>query len=352
MGTEESTDVMELHFTPTNGPADDAIDRLMTMVGGIQRPELVRELILAALKAGQENDEKADLKLMNTSLKEMRFTAKIFGPYRHIRKVSVFGSARTAVDTPAYRMARDLGRQLADRGYMVITGGGPGIMQAVNEGAGVAHSFGINIRLPFEQKPNPVVEGNPRHINYKYFFNRKVAFLKEADAVVVFPGGFGTLDEGMETLTLTQTGKHTPLPVIMVDVPGSHYWQDWRRFLKDHLASCHYIRPEDLNLFDITYHIPHVVKTIETFYRRYHSMRYVDSQLVIRMQKALSSQAMGRIDTEFKDLLTPGGTFRQGPALPQESDDPDASHLPRLILDFNLTTFARLKALIDVINHA
>jgi uncharacterized protein (TIGR00730 family) len=343
---------MELHFTPTNGPADDAIDRLMTLVGGIRQPDLVRELILAALKAGQENDDKADLKLMNSSLKEMRFTAKIFGPYRHIRKVSVFGSARAGIDTPAYRMARDLGRRLADRGYMVITGGGPGIMQAVNEGAGPEHSFGINIRLPFEQKPNPVVEGNPRHINYKYFFNRKVAFLKEADAVVVFPGGFGTLDEGMETLTLSQTGKHTPLPIIMVDIPGSRYWQEWRRFLKNHLASEGFIRPDDLDLFDMTDNIPEVVQTIEAFYHRYHSMRYVDRQLVIRMHHRLSDQAMQRIQQGYRDLLLPGGTFRQGEALPQEADDPKVIHLPRLILDFNRIAFARLKSLIDFINQA
>lgn len=352
MGTKDVTDRMELHFTPTNGPADIAIDQLMTMVGGIKQPALVRELILAALKAGQENGEKADLKLMNTSLKEMRFTAKIFGPYRHIRKVTVFGSARTAPETPAFRMARDLGRQLADRGYMVITGGGPGIMQAVNEGAGAEHSFGINIRLPFEQKPNPVVEGNPRHINYKYFFNRKVAFLKEADAVVVFPGGFGTLDEGMETLTLSQTGKHAPLPVIMVDIPGSHYWQEWRRFLENNLASCHFIRPEDLNLFQITDSIPDVLQAIERFYYRYHSMRYVDSRLVIRMQTPLSDRTLQTIRQKFSDLLTPGGAFRQGPALPQEADDPDLASLPRLIVDFNRTTFARLKDLIDAINRA
>ena len=244
MGIEDLTDRMELHFTPTNGPADIAIDRLMTMVGGIQQPGLVRELILAALKAGQENDEKTDLKLMNTSLKEMRFTAKIFGPYRHIRKVSVFGSARTASETQAFRMARDLGRQLADRGYMVITGGGPGIMQAVNEGAGAEHSFGINIRLPFEQKPNPVVEGNPRHINYKYFFNRKVAFLKEADAVVVFPGGFGTLDELFETLTLIQTRKIKPIPVVLV---GLKFWR--RAFNVEFLIEEGVIEGEDRELF-------------------------------------------------------------------------------------------------------
>ena len=351
MATDKETDILELHFTRTNGPADDAIDRLMTMVGGIQQPSLVRELLLAALKAGQENDAKADLKLMNSSLKEMRFTAKIFGPYRHIRKVSVFGSARTPENAPAYQMAKDLGRRLAERGYMVITGGGPGIMQAVNEGAGPEHSFGINIRLPFEQKPNPVVEGNPRHINYKYFFNRKVAFLKEADAVVLFPGGFGTLDEGMETLTLSQTGKHTPQPIIMVDVPGSHYWQNLHQFLGDNLVANQTIHPDDLDLFEVTDDIPWVVDTIEQFYRRYHSMRYVDDQLVIRLQEQLPNQAMQTIQVRFKDLLRPGGTFRQSRALPQESDDPDLDHLPRLVLDFNRISYARLKIFIDFINR-
>lgn len=343
--------MMKLHFTRTNGPADETIDRLMTLVGGIRRPDLVRELILAALKAGQEDDEKADLKLMNSSLKEMRFTAKIFGPYRHVRKISVFGSARTPADAPAYGMARDLGRRLAEGGYMVITGGGPGIMQAVNEGAGPEHSFGINIRLPFEQRPNPVVAGNPRHINYKYFFNRKVAFLKEAHAVVLFPGGFGTLDEGMETLTLSQTGKHYPQPIIMVDVPGSAYWGAWRRFVEDHLGKNGYIHATDLDLVTITDDVAEVVRIIDRFYRRYHSMRFVGSRLVIRMQRRLSQQKMTGIEGEFQDLLAPGGCFRQGGALPEEHDDPELLNLPRLVLDFNRTSFARLKALIDTINQ-
>lgn len=350
MTTETSPDKMQLRFTPTNGPADEAIERLIAMVGGIRQPGLVRELILAALKAGQENPEKADLKLMNSSLKEMRFTAKIFSPYRRIRKVSVFGSARTPPDHPLYHMARDLGRQLAAKGYMVITGGGPGIMQAVNEGAGPEHSFGINIRLPFEQQPNPIVAGNPRHINYKYFFNRKVAFLKEADAVVVFPGGFGTLDEGMETLTLSQTGKHYPQPIIMVDVPGSRYWHDWQHFLEKQLVASRYIRPEDMSLFDISDRIDHVLRTIEIFYRRYHSMRYVRKRLVIRLQRSLSQEALAQIEDTFQDLLVPGGRFRQGSALPEESDDLDTLDLPRLILDFNRSAFARLKALIDALN--
>ena len=344
---------MELHFTPTNGPADDAIAALLQMVGGIRRPDIVRELILAALKAGQEDDEKADLKLMNTTLKEMRFTAKVFGPYRHIRKVSVFGSARTPADTPTYIMAKELGRMLAARGYMVITGGGPGIMQAVNEGAGPEHSFGINIRLPFEQKPNPIVEGNPRSINYKYFFNRKVAFLKEADAVVLFPGGFGTMDEAMETLTLAQTGKHNPLPVIMLEPPGQTYWRNWAALVERDLAGDGYIGREDLELFEIMDSVERAVARIAMFYRRYHSLRFVADHLVIRLRSALPSSAFERLPMDFADLLRPGGTFTQlASALPEEADEPAIGALPRLMVAFNRTCFARLKALIDFINRA
>jgi uncharacterized protein (TIGR00730 family) len=344
---------MELHFTPTNGPADEAIAALFKMVGGIHRPEIVRELILAALKAGQEDDKKADLKLMNTTLKEMRFTAKIFGPYRHIRKVSVFGSARTPQDAPSYRMAHELGRLLAARGYMVITGGGPGIMQAVNEGAGPEHSFGINIRLPFEQRPNPIVDGNPRSINYKYFFNRKVAFLKEADAVVLFPGGFGTMDEAMETLTLAQTGKHYPLPIIMIEPPGHTYWQAWVAFIKDQLAEGGYIGCEDLGLFEITDSIERAAARIEQFYRRYHSLRFVGDQLVIRMRSALPPGALDCLQAAFGDLLRPGGAFTMHTAaLSEETDEPSITALPRLVVDFDRTCFARLKTLIDYINQA
>ena len=341
---------MELHFTPTNGPADEAIEALIEMVGGIRRPGIVRELILASLKAGQEDDQNADLKLMNTTLKEMRFTAKIFGPYRSIRKVSVFGSARTPREAESYRMAQELGRRLASRNYMVITGGGPGIMQAVNEGAGPEHSFGINIRLPFEQKPNPVVDGNPRSINYKYFFNRKVAFLKEADAVVLFPGGFGTLDEAMETLTLAQTGKHNPLPVVMIEPPGRDYWKTWLKFLRDQLAGDAFIDREDLALFAITASVEQAVAMIEQFYRRYHSLRFVGDLLVIRMRSALPAAAFDRLKDDFADLLSPGGQFAAITALPQESDEPALADLPRLAFDFNRTQFARLRALIDFIN--
>jgi uncharacterized protein (TIGR00730 family) len=341
---------MDLHFTRTNGPADEAIDRLMELVESIQRPEIVREMILAALKAGQEDNERADLKLMNTTLKEMRFTAKVFGPYREVRKVTVFGSARTRPVEPIYEIARTFGRKLAEAGYMVITGGGPGIMQAVNEGAGPEHSFGANIRLPFEQKPNPVLEGNPRNIMYKYFFNRKVAFLKEADAVTLFPGGFGTLDEAMETLTLVQTGKRNPLPLILVDEPGGTYWSRWVKFLENELLAQGYISPVDLKLFECVDSVEDAISRIDRFYHRYHSLRFVGEQLAIRLTSNIDSQELDALKKNFSDILTPkGGLTLSGP-LPAEDDEPEIANLPRLIIDFNRMGFARLRELIDTIN--
>jgi uncharacterized protein (TIGR00730 family) len=330
---------------------DEGIDSLMEAADGIRRPEYVREMIIAALKAGQEDDERADLKLMNTTLKEMRFTSKIFGPYRNVRKVTVFGSARTERDEPVYAMARDFGTKLAESGYMVITGGGGGIMQAVNEGAGPEHSFGVNIRLPFEQKPNPVLEGNPRLITYKYFFNRKVAFLKEADAVALFPGGFGTLDEAMETLTLVQTGKRNPLPLVLVDEPGGTYWTAWVRFLEEEMLARGYISASDFSFFESVNSGEAAVKHINRFYSRYHSMRYVNGQLVIRLTSALAPHHIQRLKERFRDILLPQGDIVLSGALPVETDEPEIVHLSRLVVDFNRKDFGRLRSCIDAINE-
>lgn len=347
----ESSTPMELHFTHTNGPVDDAIDRLMTDVGGIVNTDIVREIILAGLKAGQENGGRADLKLMNASLKEMRFTAKVFGPYRDVRKVTVFGSARTQPDAPLYKMAQSLGKRLADAGYMVITGGGPGIMQAANEGAGPEHSFGVNIRLPFEQKPNPVLVGNPRHISYKYFFNRKVAFLKEADAVVLFPGGFGTLDEAMESITLLQTGKRYPLPLIFIDEPGGTYWVRLRSFLENELSEQGYISRDDFRLIETLNRPEQAVDRIRHFYSRYHSLRYVGDQLVIRLALPLESEQVSKLKWDYGDILIPGGDMHLSDPLADEVNEPELMHLSRLVLDFNKRDFGRLRQLVDDINN-
>src|SRR5512135_997310 len=341
---------MNLHFTRSNGAADELIDRLMAMVGNIHHPEIVREMVIAALKAGLEDEEKADLKLMNSTLKEMRFTAKIFGPYSGVKKVTVFGSARTSHNEPVYAMAQEFGRKLAASGYMVITGAGSGIMQAVNEGAGPENSFGVNIRLPFEQRPNPVLEGNPRLITYKYFFNRKVAFIKEAHAIVLFPGGFGTLDEAMETLTLVQTGKRDPLPLVLVDEPGGEYWVRWLRFFEDELLAQGYITASDFNFFERVDSVPAAIEAINHFYKRYHSLRHVDRKLVLRLTSEINHQAVGELCSLFADILAPGGRiFLSGP-LPEEADEPEIAHLPRLVLDFNERDFGRLRSLINVVN--
>jgi len=342
---------MELHFTRTNGPIDDDIEELISKVDHIRNRDLIREMIIAALKAGYEGYGRADLRLMNTTMKEMRFTAKIFGPYRHKRKVTVFGSARTRPDEPVYELARAFGKRLADEGYMVITGGGGGIMQAANEGAGPEDSFGVNISLPFEQKPNPVLIGNPRLITYKYFFNRKVAFVKEADVIALFPGGFGTLDEAMETLTLVQTGKHSPLPLILFDEPGGTYWSKWMRFFQEELLAEGYISESDFDLFIRVDSIEDAIRHIKHFYSRYHSLRYVKDKLSIRLQSPLSGEAIDLLKERFADILVPGGTIEQSGPLPQELDEEEIAHLPRLIVDFTKMDFGRLRHLIDSINN-
>ena len=341
---------MELHFTRTNGPADEAIDQLIELVGGIHHPDIVREMILASLEAGQENNETADLKLMNSSLKEMRFTAKVFEPYDKVKKVSVFGSARTQSNESIYKMAYHLGQKLSKAGYMVITGGGPGIMQAVNEGAGTEHSFGVSIRLPFEQKTNPILDGHPRNIMYKYFFTRKVAFLKQSDAIVLFPGGFGTLDEGMETLTLVQTGKRNPLPLIFIDEPEGTYWLKWLKFLEKELLTQGNISATDFSLFERVESVDDAVMKIDRFYHRYHSLRYVKEQLVLRLTSGIDSLMVNELKSRFSDILIPGGDlFLSGP-LPVEADEPEIAHLPRLIVDFDRRDFGRLRDLINAIN--
>ena len=342
---------MNLRFDADNGAVDQAIRQLIELAGPMHHRPIVREMIIAALKAGQENSQLADLKVMCSTLKEMRYTSKVFGEYRAARKVTVFGSARTPADDPLYHMAAAFGQEAAAAGFMVITGGGPGIMQAANEGAGPEMSFGVGIRLPYEQKSNPVLNGSPRDITYKYFFNRKLAFIKEASAVALFPGGFGTLDEAMEALTLLQTGKRYPMPVVLLDRPGDRYWAGWMEFIQTHLAATGYIGPGDDALFQHTHDVREAVALIKRFYRRFHSLRFVDDQAVIRMSEGLPEFHLEPLRTEFADILAEGGGLRLGGALPKECDEPKLANLPRLVVDFNKRDFARLRRLIDAVNR-
>ena len=340
---------MDIHFTRRNGELDELIDDVMRMAG-VHHPPIIREMILSALKAGQESDYLADLKLMRTTMKEMRYTGKVFGQFRPRKKVTIFGSARTTADEPIYHKCVAFSRLLAEKGYMVITGGGGGIMQAGNEGAGAENSFAVNIRLPFEQETNPVMNHSKNVLTYKYFFNRKVAFLKEAHAVALFPGGFGTLDEAMETLTLVQTGKNPPIPLILIDDDRGDYWENWLDFVKKTLLKKGLISGEDFSLFSLTRDPAEAVQLIDEFYRVYHSSRFVHNTLVIRLNKLLSPEQIETLGSEFREIINPGSSIQITSALPEEKDQPDLLHLPRLTFEFNRRSFGLLKAFIRRIN--
>jgi uncharacterized protein (TIGR00730 family) len=311
----------------------------------------IDDLIATARQLLAENASVGDLKVASGALREMRLAFKLFAPYRGVRKVSTFGSARTRAGDPVFRLAEEFSRRIADRGYMVITGAGPGIMEACQRGAGGARSFGINIALPHEQAANPVIRNDPKFLSFHFFFTRKLFFLKEADAVVLFPGGFGTHDEGFETVTLLQTGKMQPLPLVFLDRPRGTYWKTWQRYVEDHLLRRAMIRHEDMALFKVTDNVDAAVDEIVAFYRIYHSSRYVRDKLVIRLTRQLPPPLVETLATEFGDIIVTGG-MEQRSAFETEKDDAAVFHLPRLVFRFNRVNFGRLRMLIDRLNQA
>lgn len=311
---------------------------------------LVLQIKETADKLVRDKASRGDMKLLATAIKELRYCFKVFAPYRGKRKVTVFGSARTKPDHPAYLAAVEFGKRMAAAGYMVITGAAAGIMEAGHVGAGRDASFGLNILLPFEQGANPVISGDPKLMNLRYFFTRKVVFIKESDAVVLFPGGYGTHDEAFESLTLIQTGKTHIFPVVLVDEPGGTYWQRWQQFVADDLLARGYISPDDLSLFTVTDSIDAAVAEVVNFHRVYHSMRYVRGDLVLRLNHRLPDDVLAEIRTRFADIAS-GGTFEQTDMLPQEANEPELGHLPRLRFRFDRQNHGRLRQLIDWINR-
>jgi uncharacterized protein (TIGR00730 family) len=312
--------------------------------------QLIGEMLRTVLKLGQEDASRGDLKILNRTMKELRHAFKIFAPYIATRKVSIFGSTRVAESDPYYLAAKELGHRLANEGFMVITGAGPGVMQAGHEGAGREKSFGVNIRLPSVQKANRFIRGDSKLMNFHFFFTRKLLFVKEADAVVIFPGGFGTHDELAEALTLAQTGKSQLVPIILMDLPGSNYWKVWQDFLAADMLGRGYISKSDLSLFKIVNDIDEAVEEIKTFYRNYHSYRFVKQDLVIRLNHPPAPSLIDQLNREFADIVK--GEVKETKPLPEESDDPGTLHLPRLLFHFNREDFARLRQMIDVINRA
>src|SRR5881275_1898635 len=259
-------------------PFDARVRELVRDWGAEKSPELIEEMIVTALKIARDRMSIADLKLINRSIKEMRNAAKVFAPFQHLRKVAIFGSARTPTNSPVYEVARDFARQIVAHDFMVVTGGGDGIMGAAQRGAGRAHSFGLNIRLPWEQRANEIIEGDPKLITLNYFFTRKLNFVKEAHAFALFPGGFGTMDETFEVLTLMQTGKSRIIPVVLLDRPGGIYWETWMKFLTEHLFKLGLVSSEDFSFFKIARDVDEAVREILQFYKIYHSARWVGEQ--------------------------------------------------------------------------
>lgn len=312
---------------------------------------LVDEIVAEARGLLEDRAGIGDLKIVAASVREMRDAFRLFAPFAGVRKVSTFGSARVERDDPTYRLAVAFSHHIAEAGFMVITGGGPGIMEACQFGAGRERSFGINIQLPFEQEPNPIIHGDPKLMSFKYFFVRKLIFIKEAEAAVFFPGGFGTHDEGFETLTLLQTGKSAPFPVVFLDVPGGTYWKTWRRYVEEHLLRRGMISREDLALFKVTDRVEEAVREITDFYRVYHSSRYVRETLVIRLHRAVPAAWLERLSAEFADIVDSGKLALRA-AYPVEQDEPDLWHLPRLAFHFKRSSLGRLRLFIDRLNEA
>ncbi len=337
--------VSRADLTAVHKHASQLMDALQDVPDG----DMVAEVVANALKLLRDQTNRGDIKLINKSFKELRYALKIFAPYRETRKVSIFGSARTPNNHPDYQAAADFAKEMAGSGWMVITGAGGGIMAAGHGGAGAEPSFGLAIRLPFEQRTNPFIEKDKKLINFKYFFTRKLMFVRSSHAIALFPGGFGTMDEGFEVLTLIQTGKSVPMPIVMVDEPGGHYWDEWQQYVIKQLLGRGLINEHDLRLYKITDNVQDAVREVTRFYSNFHSVRYTRDDIILRLHRKPTEAQVEAISREFGDIKMKG-EFRVSGALPVERDEPSLAHLHRLIFAFNKRDHGRLRILIDYLN--
>jgi uncharacterized protein (TIGR00730 family) len=328
---------------------DRRIVELLDAAGATENRDQLFEILATAILLAKDGTARLDLKITNAALKEMRNAFKVFAPYRHVSKVTMFGSARTLPDDPLYAQARDLAAALAAQGWMVVTGAGPGIMAAGLEGAGRDNAFGINIRLPFEQGANEFILGDPKLVEMKYFFTRKLMLIKESDGFVCLPGGFGTLDEMLELLTLLQTGKAEPAPIVLLDLPGGDFWQSWADWVQRAVASRGLISPDDEVFFRVTDDVQEATSEILGFYRNYHSQRYVGDLLVLRLRAQPTPEEVAALNQEFADICVDGGIQVVEPT-PAEVSSHDFVELPRIAFRFNRVHYGRLRQLIDAVN--
>ena len=325
------------------------IRALINLKGGGHNADLVEDLIDNALRLLGEVEHRGDVRVIQSTVRELRQAFRTFAPYAERRKVTIFGSARLQPDRIEYQQAVEFGRKMAAAGFMVITGAGPGIMQAGHEGAGPENSFGANIRLPWEQSANPVIQSDAKLITFKYFFTRKLTFIRHSDAIALFPGGFGTLDEGYEALTLMQTGKSQLMPLVLIDRPGGTYWKTWDRQIRDHLLGNELISEDDLQLYQYTDSVDQAVRWVTRFYRNYHSSRFVGDRLILRVKHAPAASAMAALREDFADIVT-GAPIELCDATGEEREDDDRVELPRIGFGFDRKSYGRLRELIDRLN--
>ena len=325
------------------------LERILANSAADLRSTLIRGMLANIVRMAEQPPDLLDVKIMSRALKELQHAFRVFQPYEHCLKVSIYGSARTSPDDPNFQLAAQMGRLLSRRGFMVITGAGPGIMEAGHQGAGKDMSFGVNIILPYEQGANPTIAGDPKLVHLKYFFTRKLLFVRESQAAAFFPGGFGTMDEAFELLTLIQTGKANMVPIVCLQAPGSDYWNRWMDFVSRQLLPGSFISESDLSLLKIFDNAEAAVDEIQHFYRNYHSYRFVKEFLVIRMRHPLTPEQLQEVRARFRDLA-PNGVIVQGKALAPERDDPEAVALPRLIVPYHRQDAGRLRQLIDWLN--
>lgn len=311
--------------------------------------DIVEDIIGHGLRMLTDVSDRGDAKVIQTAIRELRYAFRLFAPYAESRKVTIFGSSRTEPDQPEYRQAVEFANKIAEAGFMVITGAGTGIMQAGHEGAGQEQSFGANIRLPWEQAANPIIHQDEKLVTFKYFFTRKLTFLRHSDAIALFPGGFGTLDEGYEALTLMQTGKSRIMPLILIDRPGGTYWKSWDANVREQLLNSQMISPDDLYLYQITESPAQAAKWIVRFYRNYHSARFVRDLYVIRMKRAPTNAIIEALNEDFADIID-GTEIHSISATPEEKESDDVVDLPRLAFQFDRRHYGRLRQLIDAIN--
>jgi uncharacterized protein (TIGR00730 family) len=314
-----------------------------------QRRELITSLLDYVGRLAQGDFETLDVKIAETALSELVDAFEVFAPYRDVSKLTIFGSARTPQGSPLYELAEQFAEAIADDNWMVVTGAGPGIMAAGIEGAGRERSFGVNILLPFEQGANEFIADDIKLIEMRYFFTRKVMLTKESSAFAIFPGGFGTLDECFELLTLLQTGKAAPAPVLLFDEPGGTYWREWWQFIEDHVAAGKYISPGDDCFFDIVTSAAEGVDVVRRFYSNYHSMRMVRSRAVLRVHRAPTDEQLAALNEKYYSIVSSGHIAVSDP-LPVEVSAGDVPDLPRLVFEFNRRDYGSLRRLITDVN--